>query len=187
MAESADKVSEIENTIEQFSQLIRSAIRKTSPQIDQSDMDDIEQEVKIKIWRKVLKSEKEIHNFGSYIWKVTYTTTSRTMKNLFIQRKHLLGGVESGKSIEEVPQVDMNDPDQQFETRELMEIIRESVNSLIDSRRQVLKLYLMGMSLNEIADFLCWSEAKTRNLLSRGLADIRQKLQEIGLRYSPSE
>lgn len=186
MAKSADKISEIENTIEQFSQLIRSAIRKTSPQIDQSDMDDIEQEVKIKIWREILKSEKEIHNFGSYIWKVTYTTTCRAMKKLFAQKKQLLLQRGTNGSIEDFPQVFIHNPDRQYERKELIDLVRRAVDALIESRRQVLKLYLMGMPLDEISEFFNWSDGKTRNLLSRGLADLRQGLLAKGIRYKES-
>jgi RNA polymerase sigma-70 factor (ECF subfamily) len=186
MAKSAEKILEIESTIEQFSQLIRSAIRKTSPQIDLSDMDDIEQEVKIKIWREILNSEKEIHNFGSYIWKVTYTTTCRIMKKLFLQRKQLLLHGNSGVSIEDFPQLKIHNPDRQYEKKELIELIRRIVDELIDSRRQVLKLYLMGMDLDEISEFFNWSDAKTRNLLSRGLADLRRGLLDKGIQYKES-
>jgi RNA polymerase sigma-70 factor (ECF subfamily) len=186
MSKSADKISGIENTIEQFSQLIRRAIRKTSPQIDLSDMDDIEQEVKIKIWKEILKSEKEIQNFGSYIWKVTYTTTCRVMKKLFMHKKQLLLQGESSVSIEDFPELMIHNPDRQYEKKELLELIRESVDSLIESRRQVLKLYLMGMDLNEISEFYAWSDGKTRNLLSRGLSDLRRELLERGIYYKES-
>jgi RNA polymerase sigma factor (sigma-70 family) len=186
MAKQAEKISEIENTIDQFSQLIRSAIRKTSPQIDLSDMDDIEQEVKIKIWREILKSEKEIQNFGSYIWKVTYTTTCRTMKKLFAQKKQLWLQRENSVSIEDFPQVLIHNPDRQYERKELIDLIRKTVDALIESRRQVLKLYLMGMDLDEISEFFNWSDGKTRNLLSRGLADLRQGLLEKGIQYKES-
>jgi hypothetical protein len=87
MDTSTEKIDSIEKVINDFSYLIRSAIRKTSPSVDQSQMDDIEQEVKIKIWKEILKSEKKILNLGSYIWKVTYTTTCRIMKTLSTERK----------------------------------------------------------------------------------------------------
>ena len=186
MARSADKIAEIENTIERFSLLIRSSIRKTSPQIDQSDMDDIEQEVKIKIWREILQSEKEIHNFGSYIWKMTYTTTCRVMKKLFAQKRQLLPQIENSVSIEDFPQVLVHNPDRQYEQKELIDLIRKAVDALIESRRQVLKLYLIGMDLDEISEFFNWSDGKTRNLLSRGLADLRQGLLEKGIQYKES-
>jgi DNA-directed RNA polymerase specialized sigma24 family protein len=44
-------------------------------------------------------------------------------------------------------------------------------------------MYLAGFERDEIADLLGWSEAKTRNLLYRGLADLRESLQSWG--YGP--
>jgi DNA-directed RNA polymerase specialized sigma24 family protein len=62
-----------------------------------------------------------------------------------------------------------------------MEIIRESVDSLIESRQAVLKLYLIGMDQPEITEYFGWSEGKVRNLLSRGLEDLRKALHEKGI------
>jgi DNA-directed RNA polymerase specialized sigma24 family protein len=39
----------------------------------------------------------------------------------------------------------------------------------------------MGHSREEIADLLGWTEAKTRNLLYRGLADVRARLLAEGV------
>jgi RNA polymerase sigma-70 factor (ECF subfamily) len=39
----------------------------------------------------------------------------------------------------------------------------------------------MGYDREEIADLLHWSEAKTRNLLYRGLEDLRQLLVARGI------
>jgi RNA polymerase sigma-70 factor (ECF subfamily) len=48
-------------------------------------------------------------------------------------------------------------------------------------------MYLAGYSREEIADFLGWSEAKTRNLLYRGLADLRNRLTEWGIGWEATE
>jgi len=42
------------------------------------------------------------------------------------------------------------------------------------------------MNVNEIAEFLGWTEGKTRNLLSRGLADLRKILQERNIEWGES-
>ncbi len=42
-------------------------------------------------------------------------------------------------------------------------------------------MYLVGYSRQEIADLLGWSEAKTRNLLYRGLDDLRRALSQRGI------
>jgi len=182
MTSSMEKIDDIERVINDFSSLIRSAIRKTSPSVDQSQMDDIEQEVKIKIWKEILKSEKKILNLGSYIWKVTYTTTCRIMKTLSTERKMRWSQDDGFLNIDEkIATERASSPNHHLENKELMEIVRESVDSLIESRRAVLKLFLIGMDQPEITEYFGWSEAKVRNLLSRGLEDLRNALQERGL------
>lgn len=178
----SEKIEAIDKAIHEYSFLIRAAIRKTSPQIDESQMDDIEQEVKIKIWKEILKSEKKILNLGSYIWKVTYTTTCRIMKTVSTERK--MAWSQSGESqhhAEEASQDQDPSPSHRLEKKEIMEIIRDTIDSLIESRRAVLKLYLMGMDQMEISEFFGWSEDKVRNLISRGLADLRNAIRERGL------
>lgn len=60
------KLDEFMDIIEQFSQFIRIHIQKFEPQRKGIDPDDIQQEVKIKIWN-VLNDEKKIENYASYI------------------------------------------------------------------------------------------------------------------------
>jgi RNA polymerase sigma-70 factor (ECF subfamily) len=178
----SEKIKAIDKAIHEYSFLIRAAIRKTSPRIDESQMDDIEQEVKLKIWKEILKSEKKILNLGSYIWKVTYTTTCRIMKTISKERK--MAWSQSGESQHPVGagvQEKGASPNHRLEKKETMEIIRDTIDSLIESRRAVLKLYLMGMDQMEISQFFGWSEDKVRNLISRGLADLRNAIRERGL------
>jgi RNA polymerase sigma-70 factor (ECF subfamily) len=42
-------------------------------------------------------------------------------------------------------------------------------------------MYLAGYSGEEVANVMGWSEAKTRNLLYRGLGDLRERLRELGI------
>ena len=51
--------------------------------------------------------------------------------------------------------------------------VSEAVRELPDARRTAVRLYLVGYSRDEIAHTAGWSEAKTRNLIYRGLADLR--------------
>jgi RNA polymerase sigma-70 factor (ECF subfamily) len=52
---------------------------------------------------------------------------------------------------------------------------------LVASRRGVVRMHLAGYPRQEIADLMGWSEAKTRNLLYRGLEDLRQQLTALGI------
>lgn len=181
---SQEKIARVEETIESLSLLIRSAIRKTCRSIDGLDLDDIEQEVKIAVWKEIQKSEKEIRNLGSYVWRITYTTTSKIMKRLGEQRKELIDLSAEERRAEEKFKTDKKDlPDYQLQYQETARIVREAVDRLIESRRRVVKLYLSGMTAGEINGFFGWSDGKARNLLSRGLADLREKLRERGFEY----
>ena len=59
----------------------------------------------------------------------------------------------------------------------------ETVESLLASRRKVVKLYLLNLTIEEIAALFCWSRAKTRNLLYRGLSDLKKALREKDIEY----
>jgi RNA polymerase sigma factor (sigma-70 family) len=173
--------SEIDRMIENFSRLIRTAIGKTSPHLSPAEMADIEQEVKISLWKEIRKSEKEIRNLGSYIWRVAFTTTCKMMKRATAQRRALALSQEGLSSPALKRQGGADSPDHEFENREMLAAVRAAVGSLIDSRRQVVSLFLDGMSADEITAYFGWSDGKARNLLSRGLADVRRALKERGL------
>jgi RNA polymerase sigma-70 factor (ECF subfamily) len=72
-------------------------------------------------------------------------------------------------------------PDRTLEESELAEVVFGAVEGLMESRRRVVRLHLLGYENAEIAGLLGWSGGKTRNLLSRGLADLRGRLRELGV------
>jgi RNA polymerase sigma-70 factor (ECF subfamily) len=54
---------------------------------------------------------------------------------------------------------------------------------LTENRRITVGLYLQGMTTEEIGGLLGWSEAKARNLVYRGLKDLRRELRALGIDY----
>jgi RNA polymerase sigma-70 factor (ECF subfamily) len=60
--------------------------------------------------------------------------------------------------------------------------VHRAVGLLSESRRAVVRMHLAGYERHEIADLLGWTEPKTRNLLYRGLSDLRQILESWGIR-----
>ncbi len=183
MRNSIDNILEVEKTIKKYSNLIKKVIRETSPDISQFDMDDIEQEINIIIWKEFIKSEKKIYSPYSYIRRIAYTTTSRMMKNVTKRKLFVVAQIE-----DEQGKLDLKGNIQsygkQFSEEELMKIINEAIDSLVEARAKVLKMHLMGMHSNEIAEFLDWSDGKVRNLLYRGLKDLKEKLKETGIEYN---
>jgi RNA polymerase sigma-70 factor (ECF subfamily) len=79
--------------------------------------------------------------------------------------------------------VDAPGPDQTLAESELAEQVERAVQSIQPSRRPVVRMHLLGHSREEIAQLLGWSESKTRNLLYRGLADVRERLLAEGVQW----
>jgi RNA polymerase sigma factor (sigma-70 family) len=162
---------ELEILLIRFTSFIRAHIQRFEVQRFGIDPDDIVQEVRIKIW-KLLESEKNIVNYASYIKKIVDTVVIDHLRVL--RKDEQLYRMEKQKQIAE--QLNGFRPDILKNTR-LREAIGKAVESLIESRRNVVKLYLFDMSIEEISRFYGWSLHKTRNLLYRGLADLKRSLK----------
>lgn len=90
--------------------------------------------------------------------------------------------------VEPAPQlVASEDPAGRLEGSEMSAHISRAVGSLAEGRGAVVRMYLAGYGRLEIADLLGWTEAKTRNLLYRGLADLRIKLTALGIGLGATE
>ena len=179
MSKNNDKarIAEFIDIVEQFSQFIRVHIQKFAPQRKGIDPDDILQEVKIKIWN-ILSDEKKIDNYASYIKKIVNSSVIDQLRR--IRREERVIFTEMQRKIAERRSTYNKE---KIDDVECKNILGQSVDSLLESRRKVVKLYLLNMTLEEIAEFFNWSPHKTRNLLYRGLNDLKKILKEKGIEY----
>ncbi|OGD19798.1 MAG: hypothetical protein A2W03_17520 [Candidatus Aminicenantes bacterium RBG_16_63_16] len=141
------------------------------------DPEDICQEIKIKLWR-VLSYDKEIENFPSYLRKVVSSSVIDMLRKL--KREEGVFRHEKQKKISEMKADYLSELSAQEQLREKL---AEAVGRLIESRRRAVKLFLLDMTIEEIAAFYGWSRDKTRNLLYRGLADLKRRLKEKDIEY----
>jgi len=177
MSSNADKIKEFDVIINKFTRFIKGHIQKFNLPKEGIDPDDVFQEVRIKIW-KVLNDEKKIVCYSSYIKKIVDSSVidhirkMRRERGLILQQKYKT--ISEWKSAYET--------DNMYD-KNLMEIVNDTVDSLLVSRRKVVKLYLLHLTIEEIATFFSWSRHKTRNLLYRGLSDLKKALKEKGIDY----
>ncbi len=171
------KLEEFMDIIEQFSQFIRIHIQKFEPQRKGIDPDDIHQEVKIKIWN-VLTDEKKIENYASYIKKIVNSTVIDHLRRIRREERILFSEIQR-----KIAERRGTYKKETIDEKNYKNILRQSVDSLLDSRRKVVKLYLLNMTLEEIAEYFNWSLHKTRNLLYRGLNDLKKILLEKGINH----
>lgn len=171
------KEDELRSILDEFSGLIRVHIVKFNPQKFGLDPDDIIQEIRIKIWQ-VLHYEKNITNYASYIRKIVNSSVIDLLRKWKRDERVML--VEKQKKVSESKKAY---PAAISLEENLKNTVAEAVDSLIESRRKVVRLHLMDMTIEEISAYFNWSTNKTRNLLYRGLADLKNLLKNKDIDY----
>lgn len=168
----------LEQTVERFASLVRGVAGRH--RLSGADVDEVMQEVRLRLWR-AHASPEALEGLGvSYVYRTAMSAAVDLM------RRRRAGGGADAVSLCDVAGGDgptlvaRGDPGEELERRELAARVYRAVDELGPTRRAVVRMYLEGYSREEIAELLGWSEAKTRNLLYRGLADLRGRLSAGG-------
>ncbi len=152
--------------IEELSRSVRAILLRRFPGISGQDLEDIEQEVKLKIW-KMAAGGKNIRYFRSYLWKVVYTTALDALDG----RLDRLLEEEQGTS---------EGVDSSAESLDRVLALREAIEELPPGRKQVVNLHLDGLGLEESAARLGWSKNRVRHLFYRARTELKRKLSRSG-------
>lgn len=143
-----------------------------------ADLDEVMQEVRIRLWRARSTPEKISTSSASYVYRTACTAAIDVIRR---RRARSEDHVSLDAPSTNPGPMDVLAPDRVLERAELADMLGETITELSESRRPVVRMYLVGYSREEIADLLGWSEAKTRNLLYRGLDDLRNGLRLRGI------
>jgi RNA polymerase sigma factor (sigma-70 family) len=167
---------EFKAILDKFSGSIKASVLRYGLADRGIDPDDVLQEIRIKVWRSV-QSEKKIRSQASYIKSVVNSTLVDCLRRSRRDKKLMQHEVEKTRLEAQGAGDSLTD------AAALKKIIGEAADSLLESRRQVVKMFLLNMSVEEIAVSLNWSQDKARNLLYRGLSDMRKILKGRGIVY----
>jgi len=143
-----------------------------------SDVEDLVQEVRLRLWKALESGEKILSAPASYIHR---TAVSAAVDSLRRRRARRETPVRLSRPSGLAMMGETPSADRMVEQLELQESIGRAVDQLIPARRSVVRMFLAGYGREEIADLLGWTEPKTRNLLYRGLSDLRERLTEMGI------
>ncbi len=177
MGSGVDQVSAaIEAVVIRFRTMVR-AVGTRRGLLD-ADLDEVMQEVRIRLWRAG-GSGKALEELGSsYLYQVASSAAVDLLR-----RRRARGGDRS-EDVQERSELRVEKPSplEDVEGVELAAQIEAAVETLAPERRIAVRFHLSGYDRDEMAGMLGWSEAKTRNLLYRGLDDLRRRLVEQGIR-----
>jgi RNA polymerase sigma-70 factor (ECF subfamily) len=145
--------------------------------LDAADVDAILQEVRVRLWQSQASPET-IRGLGaSYV----YRTATSAAVDILRRRRAARTGVEAVSDVSESMAGGERGPVGELEGQELEQQVFAAVGRLPDDRRAVVRMYLAGYGRQEIADALHWSETRVRNLLHRGLVELRSLLVQQGI------
>ena len=178
--------SRLNAILDEYGAFLRRTIAHFCPKDLGIHFGDIEQEARLRLWR-ALQSEREIRDPASYLYRIAMTATLDAVRRIKAKREEQLRLVEDEYEDEGAPLTLSSDPNRSPEVevgrKQLAGKVRTALARLSDNRRRAVGLYLEGMTSQEIATLLGWSEPKARNLLYRGLSDLRARLRAEGIEY----
>ena len=143
-----------------------------------ADLDELTQEVHVRLWGALGSDERIDAVSTSYLYRAATTAAIDIVRRRRSARDDSLDAVDDAEvSARRAPST----PERDASLKELGERVEEALQSITPSRRPVVRMYLAGYGTTEIGELLGWTEAKARNLVYRGLADLRLRLRAMGI------
>lgn len=159
----------LEALVRRYSALVRAAAASVDNRRGRELAQDVEQTVFLNLWRQ-LSREQTITNPASYLYKCAVRETVRLLK----MENRLPADPIDGAA-------EPADPRQPADARELSVAFGAALSSLADDRRRAVKAHLEGFSVDDIMKMYAWTYQRARNLIARGMADLRAALRERGI------
>ncbi|VAW36300.1 hypothetical protein MNBD_GAMMA01-1490 [hydrothermal vent metagenome] len=159
------------------------AVGVLRPEVKGVTADDVEQEVSIRLL-KLIKSDREIENISSYIYRITANVIiDLARKNQKHTNETTLPDEKDEEDYRPGLVSESLKPEQQLANEDLLQRVLAVIEMLPESRRIAVKLRLQGFSIKEMSDMTGWSFYKAENLSKRAMTALKNKLQDLGIEY----
>jgi RNA polymerase sigma factor (sigma-70 family) len=172
----------LERVLEKFGGIVRRVCWRYH--FTGAEVDELLQEVRIRLWHPHGGQDRPHETIAaipaSYLHRTALSAAVDLLRRRRARRADRMVPIDD----EPLEMAEAPSPEPALAESELAEQVERAVQSIQPSRRPVVRMHLMGHSRDEIARVLGWSESKTRNLLYRGLADVRERLLAEGVRWT---
>ena len=171
-----DRVSStIEGLIARFRTMVRSVGARRG--LVEADLDEVLQDVRIRLWHAG-EGGKPLEELGSsYLYQLATTAALDLLRRRRARRANDTDDIGDRTDLT----TEKASPHDTLEARELAAQIETAIDTLSIDRRVAVRMHLTGYDREDIARMLGWTEARTRNLLYRGLEDLRRRLTDMGI------
>ena len=166
----------LEQILRDYGTRLRYLLRSHKLEQHGIDPDDVEQEVRIRLWRAI-----ERDRFGdfhaSYIQRAVTSAVIDALRRAEVRAADPL----PDDMVEGSPLPDPGvGPERRASDGERMKGLQQCLAQLPERRRLPIALHLEGFSLQEIADRIGTSAEASRKLVTRGLDELKIRLREQG-------
>ena len=169
----------VERYLVEMAPLLRRVVAKVCPSSLGIDVGEVEQEVRIRLWR-ILSDERNITPGASYLYRTAATAVIDAVRRVRARREESLDTQGLGADTPDAS-IAFGSRDGVARRTELKQVLQRAFERLASDRRRAVRLHLQGLTTEEIARALDWTEPKARNIVYRGLADLRHALKALGV------
>lgn len=174
-ARPADELSRaLDDVVARFGALLRGAAARHG--LSAADVDEATQGMRIRLWRALGDGESIRRAPSSYLYRAAMSAVLDLVRSRRRRRESSLEETAPGG---ESPARETAGAS--LARAELHDALEGALGEIVESRRAVVRMYLAGYPREEIAELLGWTEGKTRNLLYRGLGELRAALVRRGI------
>ena len=177
----------LEEALARFGRLLEATVRRTCPRDLGIDTADVLQDARMRLWR-FLERATASELSASYVYRVAASAAIDATRSVVARREDRMailagGGGDSEEGALDPPADVRQSPELLARGREVARAIESALGELSPPRERAVRLHLIGLSSPEISRLTGWSETKTRSLISRGLRDLRARLNERGIEH----
>jgi RNA polymerase sigma factor (sigma-70 family) len=171
-----DTDAALRSLLEKYGALIRRVVSRVGGRTLANKQDDVAQAVALSLWQQVSR-EQTITHPSSYVYRAAIRETVRTVEKELNRIR-----LETSLDADEAPAVASTalDPEAAAAAAEVSAHIEGAVSRLPAERQHAVRAHLAGYSVEEIMQIYGWPYQKARNLIARGMADLRADLAKGG-------
>lgn len=160
--------------LSRFARMVKMSVRSHNLGRHGIDEDDIEQEIRIRLWSALERQPaKELP--GAYVQKVVFSVVVDAVRRERVRRLDLQHEADChGADYSDITR----QPDALLAQRQWTDHLHQCICRLPPRRRRPVQLFLLGYTLQEVANVNGITLDAGSKLVRRGLADLRRLLRE---------
>lgn len=168
-----DRLRRFDALVTGFGRLVAHAVRRVAGAAAANDVEDIQQDVMVALWRR-LDGEQTIEHPASYVYRAAVREAVRAVQRRRRLAEEPLEGTAAAQVVVE------GDAVARLERRDERAALAAAIEGLAPDRARAVRAHLSGLSTDEMMRLYGWTYQRARNLVTRGLADVKAAVRGGG-------